>query len=101
MGLMTDQVKWWIFIGCECVAGAGFIWGTICWARRHRKIMSERIYYSKHMPAGERSLTIYPLKLTEEQQEELAIIEKRLMELADSAEERMSIKLKEDGRASE
>ena len=91
-------MSWWIVIGVICLGG-GANWWMIRWSRRHRRIMSERIYYSKHMPAGERSLTIYPQKLTEEQREELFIIEKRLMELADSAEERISIKLKEDGQS--
>jgi hypothetical protein len=97
--MMSDQMKWWIFDGFIILAGAGGILWMLWWSKRYRRIMSERIHYSKYMPAGERSLTIYPQKLTDEQREELVIIEKRLMELADSAEERMSIKLKEDGQS--
>jgi hypothetical protein len=60
--------------------------------------MDERIYYSKTTGSGKRTLTIYPLKLTSEQQEELIIMEKRMTELAETAEEEMSINLKSVGQ---
>lgn len=96
---MSGQWHGWIVPASIWLGGAGVIWLEVLWFRRLRRRRSVRIYFTKYMEAGNRRLTIYPLKLTGAQQEELAIIEKRLLELADSAEEDMTIRLKEDGQA--
>jgi hypothetical protein len=93
---MTGETKAWIGIAIEALVCFGSMAGIIWYFRRKRRQMSDHIYYHCTLPAGKRTMTIYPEKLTEEQRKKLAAIEARLLEFAETASEEMAISLKEN-----
>jgi hypothetical protein len=92
---MTGEAKGWIFIAAEALVSFGGLGWIIWYARRRSRLMSDYIFYHRTRPTGKHMMTIYPEKLTEEQRKELAAIEARLLELAETASEEMAINLKE------
>jgi hypothetical protein len=89
-------MKVWFWIAIEAVLSFGGLGAIIWYSRRARRRMSDHIFYHRTLPAGnKRTMTVYPEKLTESERQEIAAIEARLLELAETASEEMAISLKE------